>query len=408
LKRIKFTSTLTILALLFLNVGIASAPTITGTRDDTTGVWLFSAGTDVPGGQPTDEIVGNAINASILTLLGDQAEEILDFSAGPPDPGEDPSDTTKNKVVEGLSAIDDFGLIGRTVDDRANFDAGSGGWAMLGNFGEIRADGVVATGTIGPESGVDPELALGGFEIFIFEDAELSGFNCTLHLKSGATITFTIADRQVDPPTEGGADDTLIAIDLDSIPGFNATTDRVVAITIQDDGIRMTGQLWPDTTLELDAVAVRVSTLTTPGSISGYKWNDEDGDGVKDPGENFLGGWRIILSGPESKEATTDSNGRYSFTDLPPGTYTVSEEPKPGWVQTHPPGSSYTIVLPEGGIVNDKNFGNRKLPPPPPSVGGEGEILAPTSSHSPASIPAAMALGLVAYTLIRKRNSSRN
>ncbi|MBS7652253.1 hypothetical protein KEJ13_03875, partial [Candidatus Bathyarchaeota archaeon] len=137
---------------------------------------------------------------------------------------------------------------------------------------------VVANGTIGPESGVDPEVALGGFEIFIFEDAELSGFNCTLHLKSGATITFTIDDRQVNPATPYGADDTLIAIDLDSLPGFNPLVDRVVAITITDDGISHTPPTYGDTTLELDAVATRVSLL--PGSISGYKWHDLDGDGV--------------------------------------------------------------------------------------------------------------------------------
>jgi hypothetical protein len=501
-KGFKFTSTLTVLALLLLNVAIASAATITGTQDDTPGVWLFSAGTDVPGGQPTDDIVGNAISAGILTLLGDQAGEIVAFSAGPPDTGEGPRDTTIDLVVQGLRAIDDFGLIEEPDDPSSNFDAGIGGWVKLGNFGEIRADGVVATGTIGPESGVDPEVALGGFEIFIFEDAELSGFNCTLHLKSGATITFTIADRQVNPPTEGGADDTLIAIDLDSIPGFNRATDRVVAITITDDGISQTGTTYGDTTLELDAVATRVSLLpgsisgykwndkdgdgvwdpdeaglggwtisiagpvsastTTapdgsytftdlpagtytvsetlqagwtrtyppapgthtvnlapgqsitgknfgnripPGSISGYKWNDENGNGVQDPGEARLEGWKIILSGPVNTWTTTASDGSYTFTNLPPGTYTVSEEPKPGWHQTYPPGSVYTLTLGPGESSTGNRFGNRVNPP---SVGGEGEILAPTSSHSPAPILAAMALGLVAYTLIRKRKSSHN
>lgn len=404
-------SALYVLIALLLSIELASAAVITGTQDDTPGVWLFSAGTDTtPGGQPTDEIVKKAIDFGILTLLGDNAGEIVDFTAGPPDTDEDERDTTLALVVEGLTAIDDFGLIQEGLDPSANFDAGIGGWVKLGNF-EIRADGVVATGTIGPETATtkeQAEAALGGFEIFIFEDAELSGFTCTLHLKSGATITFTIADRKVNPNTPGGADDTLIAIDLDSIPGFNKVTDRVVAITITDDGISMTEPpLWPDTTLELDAVATRISTITPPGTISGYKWNDLDGDGFKDAGEAYLEGWKIILSGPVSKETFTDSNGKYSFTDLPSGTYTVSEELKPGWQQTHPLSPSYyTITLPEGGVVDDKNFGNR-IPPPPPSVGGEGEALTPTSSNSSAPAIAVIALGLVAYSIIKRRGRNQ-
>ncbi|MEM3056892.1 MAG: SdrD B-like domain-containing protein [Candidatus Bathyarchaeia archaeon] len=410
-RNFQSTLTLTVFIPLLLSIGLVSAATITGTQDDTPGVWLFSAGTDTtPAGQPTDDIVTNAINFGILTLLGNQAGEIVNFAAGPPDSGhsdppENARDTTLALVVEGLEDIDDFGVIEEGEDPTANFDAGIGGWVKLGNFGEIRADGVVATGTIGPETATtkeQAEAALGGFEIFIFEDAELSGFICTLHLKSGNTITFTIEDKQVNPATPQGADDTLIAIDLDSIPGFNKVTDRVIAITITDDGVSHTPPYYGDTTLELDAVATRVTVITTPGTISGYKWNDENGNGVKDPTEAYLGGWKIILSGNVSKQTTTASDGKYSFTDLPPGTYTVSEELKPGWQQTYPPGSTWTVNLPEGGVVNDKNFGNRIPPPPPPSVGGEGEILAPTSSNSSAPALAAIALGVAAYAIIKK------
>ncbi|MEM2996470.1 MAG: hypothetical protein QXK52_03050 [Candidatus Bathyarchaeia archaeon] len=307
MKSVKIISILPVLVMLMLPFETISAATITGSQDDTPGVWLFSAGTDTtPGGQPTDEIVGNAVSAGILTLLGDVIEEIDSFSTGPPDTGENSRDTTLLLVREGLEAIDDFGLIEEGDDASSNFDAGIGGWVKLGRFGEIRSDGVMATGIIGPESGIDPEAALGGFEIFIFEDAELSGFTCTLQLKSGGTITFSIEDRQVNPSTPGGADDTLIAIDLDSIPGFTPE-DSVIAITIRDDGVSMLPppQIWPDTTLELDAVAVRVSVIRNP----------------------------------------------------------------------------------------------------PPSIGGEGEILAPTSSNNQTTAIAAIALALAAYTLLKKRKS---
>ncbi|MEM2983548.1 MAG: hypothetical protein QXH17_10360, partial [Candidatus Bathyarchaeia archaeon] len=162
-RNFQSTLTLTVFIPLLLSIGLVSAATITGTQDDTPGVWLFSAGTDTtPAGQPTDDIVTNAINFGILTLLGNQAGEIVNFAAGPPDtehsdPPENARDTTLALVVEGLEDIDDFGVIEEGEDPTANFDAGIGGWVKLGNFGEIRADGVVATGTIGPETATTKE-----------------------------------------------------------------------------------------------------------------------------------------------------------------------------------------------------------------------------------------------------------
>lgn len=354
---------------------IAASPgMITGSEDDTAGVWLFSAGTDTEaGGQPTDEIVENAIEAGIVELIRDEASEIESFHAGLGEPYEVARDDELSLVVEGLSAIDDFGLIEEPDDPSSNFDAGISGWVVLSNFGEIHADGVVATGEIGPEEGVDPEEALGGFEIFIFEDAELSGFTCTLTLKSGGSISFTITDRQVNPDTPDGADDTLIAIDLDSLQGFTPG-DAVVSITIIDDGVSMPEPVYGDTTLELDAVATRVGVLY--GSISGYKWNDLDGDGVKDPDESGLEGWTILLSGEVSATTTTDENGYYEFTELPAGSYTVSEVTESNWVQTYPPSpGTYSIELSPGENSANNNFGNKYNEPNlGPGVGGVGEI----------------------------------
>jgi hypothetical protein len=400
-----FTLTVTILILSFSIAAKAVYPgAIQGTQDDTTGVWLFSAGTDTePGGEPTDNIVRNAIDAGILKLIGNDASEITAFHTGPPESYETPRDNTMVLVVQGLSAIDDFGLIEEADDPSANFDAGIGGWVDLGDFGEIHSDGLVANGTIGPSTGVDPEVALNGFEIFFFEDAELSGFVCQLTKKSGGTITFTIADRQVNPNTPSGADDTLIAVDLDSIPGFDEEADTIVAIQITDDGISQTPPVFGDTTLELDAVATRVSVVVEYGSISGYKWNDLDGDTIKDAGEPGLSGWTISLSGHASGSTTTDSNGYYEFTDLEAGTYTVSETLKSGWTQTFPtaPGT-HSITLTAGQDSTNNNFGNKEIPPPP-SVGGRGLVIEGALSYLVPTIIAASLIGVVSYGLIKNR-----
>jgi len=81
-----------------------------------------------------------------------------------------------------------------------------------------------------------------------------------------------------------------------------------------------------------------------PASISGQKFNDLDGDGVKDGGESGLEDWTIFLdqnangvldNGETSTQ--TDAQGNYSFTGLEPLIeYHVAEVQQNGWTQTFP------------------------------------------------------------------------
>ena len=243
----------------FLNVAFAGEY-VTGTQDDTLGVWLFSAGTTIPGAAPTDDIVERALFYDLLDLIGDEAVEVYDFGWGPIEPTTGQEDSTLAEVIVGLSAIDDFGDISNPGDDDANFDTGDEGYFEGGfdpdNPRIIVADGVVATGVLGPSgatNAAEAKAAIDGFEIFIFEDAELSGMIVTLSNDLGLSIIFSLADLQVNPPTYNYADDTLVAIDLDSLAEFDGT--YIDTIRIQDDGISQTSTVSGDTTLEIDAIA---------------------------------------------------------------------------------------------------------------------------------------------------------
>ena len=99
--------------------------------------------------------------------------------------------------------------------------------------------------------------------------------------------------------------------------------------------------------------------VSKPGSICGTKFNDLNGNGVWNAGEPRLPNWTINLTGASTLSVTTDGHGNYCFTDLPAGTYTVSEAIQTGWQQTAPPSpGTYTITLASGQNIVNRNFGN--------------------------------------------------
>lgn len=86
-----------------------------------------------------------------------------------------------------------------------------------------------------------------------------------------------------------------------------------------------------------------VQTLTAAAKISGYVWNDLDGNGDRSSLEPFLPNRTIYLDLNQngflenSEPSTlTDAAGTYTFSNLEPGTYTVRSLTPPGWQQTTP------------------------------------------------------------------------
>ena len=97
------------------------------------------------------------------------------------------------------------------------------------------------------------------------------------------------------------------------------------------------------------------------GSISGMKYEDKNGNGKKDAGENGLSGWTINLKKGNTTASTTvtRADGTYSFTGLTAGVYTLSEGSKLGWVQTDHPGS---VLVRSGTSATHEDFGNHNGP----------------------------------------------
>jgi large repetitive protein len=75
--------------------------------------------------------------------------------------------------------------------------------------------------------------------------------------------------------------------------------------------------------------------ISSAGALNGQVWLDTNNNGLIDGAETGIAGVSIELTGtdaantPVTRTATTDTNGRYSFGNLAPGTYVVTEPTQP-------------------------------------------------------------------------------
>lgn len=100
-------------------------------------------------------------------------------------------------------------------------------------------------------------------------------------------------------------------------------------------------------------------------TISGYKWNDINGNHEKDEDEPTLADWTINLQadadgapGEVIDTTTTDDNGNYTFTTTR-GDYWICEVQQTGWAQTFPQEQGcWNITSQSVGEQSGLNFGN--------------------------------------------------
>lgn len=129
-----------------------------------------------------------------------------------------------------------------------------------------------------------------------------------------------------------------------------------------------------------ETVGVSDDLNVTPdqlASISGLKWDDEDGDSNHDMDEPPLGDVTIYLdvndngvldSGDPS--TTTDASGQYMFTEVTPGNWVVREVIPDGYAQTYPDPSvdpAHRITVGSADLT-DLDFGNQRVVDLPPVI----------------------------------------
>ena len=103
--------------------------------------------------------------------------------------------------------------------------------------------------------------------------------------------------------------------------------------------------------------------------ITGVKFEDLNGDGVRQTGELGLADWVVFIDDNGNSEldlterfTNTGLDGSYVIGGLQPGTYVVAEQSQVGWLQTAPGGAStQSVTVGAGATVSDIDFGNLQL-----------------------------------------------
>jgi len=103
-----------------------------------------------------------------------------------------------------------------------------------------------------------------------------------------------------------------------------------------------------------------------PASVGDRVWDDTNGDGVQDPGEPGMANVKVILTLTDGATLVkiTDANGNYLFTDLVPGSYTISIDSSTLPINAHPSyeldgsqNGSVAITLISGDTIKNIDFG---------------------------------------------------
>jgi hypothetical protein len=106
---------------------------------------------------------------------------------------------------------------------------------------------------------------------------------------------------------------------------------------------------------------------STTGQITGRVFTDYNSNSIPDAGEPGRAGQTVYLERdnhplPQGRlSTTTDANGFFHFTDLPPGTYTVREIVPPDQVQVSPQNGFVRVVVQNDTVADGVYFGNLPL-----------------------------------------------
>jgi protocatechuate 3,4-dioxygenase beta subunit len=313
-------------------------------------------------------VVGATVN------LRDSSGTIIDTATTDAN-GEYRFSSTTDPLVVGQS----FSI---TIDDPADYAPGGilAGWApsKLGVGTEIDSDGDIVDGY--PRISVP--MVSAGFNDHSFDvgfatkvsvggmvwndtdgdgfqdsgDSPLSGVRLDLSLPNGDPVTDRLGRVVTSLETEP---DGTYSFDFLPTGTYRVTatspSGMIATLGLVDtsDPLVAAGSSDPNMNFAFRQTPVILPIVTV--SVGDQVWNDLDGDGVRDPGEPGIIGVRVTIrdadgspvvdvNGNPVTTTTTDADGNYIFTNLPPGQYVVTVAGPAGFVASNSAALSGSVV----------------------------------------------------------------
>ncbi|MGG9972479.1 SdrD B-like domain-containing protein, partial [Ferruginibacter sp. SUN002] len=162
---------------------------------------------------------------------------------------------------------------------------------------------------------------------------ELYNFSVSDSLETGDTINVSVSVTGGTPnysitwtSTNGGSFVNPNALSTQFIaPTVTVATDCIIRVTVTDACGR----------INFFSRVVRVNPISY-GTIGDLVWDDQNGNAIQDPGEPGISGVSVTLTRQNGTtvNATTDASGKYTFTNVKHGTYSISFTTPSGYVAT--------------------------------------------------------------------------
>ncbi len=207
----------------------------------------------------------------------------------------------------------------------------------------------------------------------------LEGVTVGLYDSTGTHLLATTTTDENGNYYFGGLSDTLtyaVKVDTSTLPNGGVGMTNSIDPNGGNDSESSTNLALATNGIDLDQDFGY--TVTTPNTISGTVWEDNDADGTLNEAGTGISDVTVVLydnNGNVVASTVTDSNGDYSFPGLPDGTYSVdvtdddqvldgfwhSDGPNDG-LNNNSQDDPYTVTVSSGSTNDTADFGYYKDP----------------------------------------------